>query len=120
DMTRRINRGIDREGAYYLFAMRLVPIFPFFVLNLVMGLTRLRTWTFYWVSQLGMLPVTLVYVNAGTQLRRVSSLGDILSPGVAGSLVLLGVFPLIARRLAGMLRARRIYARFDRPRHFDA
>lgn len=120
EMVRRINRGVAREGAYYLFAMRLVPVFPFFVLNLVMGMTRLRTWTFYWVTQLGMLPVTLVYVNAGTQLRRVSSLGDILSPGVIGSLVLLGVFPLLARRLAGMFRARRVYARFRRPRHYDA
>lgn len=119
-MVRRIDRGIAEEGNYYLFAMRLMPLFPFFMLNLVMGLTRLRTAPFYWLTQLGMLPVTVVYANAGTQLGRVGSAADILSPAVVGSLALLGVFPLLARRLAGALRARHRYARYRRPDCFDA
>jgi uncharacterized membrane protein YdjX (TVP38/TMEM64 family) len=94
----RINEGIRRDGAYYLFGLRLVPIFPFFVINTVMGLTRLPLRTFYWVSQLGMLPGTVIFVNAGTQIARVRDPGDILSPEVAASLALLGLFPLAARR----------------------
>ncbi|MFC6632458.1 TVP38/TMEM64 family protein [Microbulbifer taiwanensis] len=94
-----INRGVEREGAFYLFALRLVPIFPFFLINILMGLTRIGTWTYYWVSQLGMLAATAVYVNAGTQLGRLESLGDILSPQLLLSFVLLGIFPLLARRL---------------------
>jgi uncharacterized membrane protein YdjX (TVP38/TMEM64 family) len=94
----RINEGIRRDGAYYLFGLRLVPIFPFFVINAVMGLTRLPLRTFYWVSQLGMLPGTVIFVNAGTQIARVRDPGDILSPEVAASLALLGLFPLAARK----------------------
>lgn len=96
--TDKINAGVTREGGYYLFSLRLVPLFPFFVINLVMGLTRLRSWTFYWVSQLGMLPGTLVYVNAGTQLGQIEEAGDILSPALIGSFVLLGLFPLLAKK----------------------
>ena len=94
-----INEGITRDGAYYLFTLRLVPLFPFFMINLLMGLTPLKTRTFYWVSQLGMLAGTLVYVNAGTQLAKVESLSDILSPALVGSFVLLGAFPLIAKKI---------------------
>jgi len=101
----RVNTGIHADGAYYLFGLRLVPVFPFFVINLVMGLTRLPTRTFYWVSQIGMLPATIIYVNAGTQLGQIGSARDILSAEIALSLALLGVFPLVARRLANALMA---------------
>ena len=100
----KINGGIDAEGAYYLFSLRLVPLFPFFVINLAMGLTRLRAHTFYWVSQLGMLAGTVVYVNAGTQLGQIQSTGDILSPGLLGSFALLGIFPLLAKKTMELLR----------------
>ncbi len=118
---RAINDGIDKEGAFYLFALRLVPIFPFFVINLLMGLTPIRTWTFYWVSQVGMLAGTLVYVNAGTQLTRIESVSGILSPAIIGSFALLAVFPLIAKRIVGMLQARKVYARWQaqKPKRFD-
>ncbi len=119
-IAQRVNDGLRDEGAYYLFALRLVPIFPFFVINLVMGLTRLPGRTFYWVSQLGMLPATVVYVNAGTQLARIDSIGDVLTPAVAGSFALLGIFPLLSRRALDLLGRRRAYAGFERPRSFDA
>ncbi len=116
-----INRGIEKDGAFYLFTLRLVPLVPFFVINLVMGLTRMKALTFYWVSQLGMLAGTAVYVNAGTQLGRLDSLKGILSPALLGSFVLLGVFPLIARRLVDAFRKRKVYARWAsvRPKKFD-
>lgn len=114
-----IDRGVEREGAFYLFTLRLVPLFPFFVINLVMGLTKLRTWTFYWVSQLGMLAGTLVYVNAGTQLGRIKSLSGVLSPVLIGSFVLLGVFPLVARWITRRVSARRVYAKWTRPKSYD-
>lgn len=119
ERLRAINAGIERDGAFYLFTLRLVPLFPFFVINLLMGLTRIRVWTFYWVSQIGMLAGTAVYVNAGTQLAQLESVGGILSPGLLGAFVLLGLFPLIARRLVDLVRARRVYAPYRRPRHFD-
>jgi len=119
-VTERVNRGIREEGAYYLFGLRLVPIFPFFAVNPVMGLTRLPTWTFYWVSQVGMLPGTIVYVNAGTQLGRIDSVSGVLSPELLASLALLGVFPLLTRRAVAWFQGRRLYSRFTRPRHFDA
>lgn len=93
-----INEGIIKEGVYYLFTLRLVPLFPFFLINILMGLTAISTWTFYWVSQVGMFAGTLVYVNAGTQLAKISTLSDILSPALVGSFVLLGIFPLIAKK----------------------
>ena len=92
-----IDRGIEQGSAVYLLTMRLIPAFPFFLINLAMGLTKMRLATFYGVSQIGMLPGTLVFVNAGTQLAAIESTGDILSPGLIGSFVLLGLFPLIAR-----------------------
>lgn len=102
-----VNAGVERDGAFYLFSLRLVPLFPFFVVNLVMGLTRMRATAFYLVSQLGMLAGTLVYVNAGTQLSRIDSLRGILSPGLVASFVLLGLFPLAARRTMGLVQRRR-------------
>ena len=114
-----IDRGIERDGAFYLFALRLVPAFPFFLINLAMGLTRLPVRTFCWVSQLGMLPGTLAYVNAGRALGRLDSLAGILSPGLLGAFALLGLFPLLARRLLEALQARRVYAGWERPRHFE-
>ncbi len=114
-----INRGFEKEGALYLFGLRLVPLFPFWVINLLMGLLPISLWRFYWVSQLGMLAGTAVYVNAGTQLAELEGLSGILSPGLIGSFVLLGIFPLIARRGMDWLRARRVLAKFDRPKTFD-
>lgn len=114
-----LNAGIEKDGAFYLFTLRLVPVVPFFVINLAMGLTRIRTLTFYAVSQLGMLAGTVVYVNAGTQLARIDSLSGIVSPGVLGSLVLLGLFPLVARKVIDTVRARKVYAKWQRPKKFD-
>ena len=114
-----INQGVERDGAFYLFALRLVPAFPFFLINLVMGLTPLKTWTFYWVSQLGMLAGTAVYVNAGTQLAQIQSLGDVASPGLLGAFALLGIFPIIAKKLIDGLRARKVYRGFSKPKSFD-
>ena len=107
DRLKTINAGVERDGGFYLFTMRLVPAFPFFIINLVMGLTPMRTITFAWVSQLGMLPGTVVYVNAGTQLGRIESLQGILSPALIGSFVLLRVFPLLAKWVVGAVQARR-------------
>ncbi len=117
-----IDAGIEREGAFYLFTLRLVPLFPFFVINLLLGLTTMRAATFYAVSQIGMLAGTLVYVNAGTQLARIDSLAGILSPGLIGSFVLLGLFPLVAKKALDAFKARRaIGQRWAgcKPRHFD-
>jgi len=97
--VKEIDAGIARDGAFYLFTLRLVPLIPFFAINLVMGLTVLKTRTFYWVSQVGMLAGTLVYVNAGTQLAKIESLSGILSPALVGSFALLGVFPIIAKKI---------------------
>jgi uncharacterized membrane protein YdjX (TVP38/TMEM64 family) len=99
-----INRGIEEEGALYLFTLRLIPIFHFFIINLVMGLTRLRLSTYYLVSQLGMLPATMVYVNAGRELGQLESPAGILSPGLLLSLILPGLFPLIAKKLVSLYR----------------
>ncbi len=114
-----INRGIARDGAFYLFTLRLIPAFPFFLINVAMGLTPIRTWTFYWVSQLAMFPATVLYVNAGTQLARLESLGDVLSAPLIGALVLLGIFPLVAKKAVEVAAARRVYARWRKPRRFE-
>ncbi len=113
------NEGIAKDGAFYLFTLRLVPIFPFFLINLLMGLTTIRALTFYWVSQVGMFVGTLVYVNAGTQLGQLESLSGILSPSLLLSFVLLGVFPLIAKKIVDLVKARRVYAGFTKPKSFD-
>jgi pyruvate/2-oxoglutarate dehydrogenase complex dihydrolipoamide dehydrogenase (E3) component/uncharacterized membrane protein YdjX (TVP38/TMEM64 family) len=116
-----IDKGIEKEGAFYLFTLRLVPLIPFFVINLVMGLTKMKALTFYWVSQLGMLAGTLVFVNAGTQLAKIDSLKGILSPGLIGSFVLLGLFPLIAKKIIDAIKARKVYAKWAhlKPKSFD-
>ncbi|HNA03180.1 MAG TPA: FAD-dependent oxidoreductase [Rhodocyclaceae bacterium] len=119
DRLRAINDGIEKDGAFYLFTLRLVPAFPFFVINLLMGLTRLPTRTFFGVSQVGMLAGTLVYVNAGTELAKIDSLRGILSPGLLISFTVLGLFPLIARRMLDGIKARKVYARWKKPAHFD-
>jgi pyruvate/2-oxoglutarate dehydrogenase complex dihydrolipoamide dehydrogenase (E3) component/uncharacterized membrane protein YdjX (TVP38/TMEM64 family) len=116
--SRVVDEGFARDGAFYLFTLRLLPL-PFFLVNLAMGLTSIRALTFYWVSQVGMFGATLVYVNAGTQLARVESPGDIVSPALLASFALLGMFPLLGRRAAQMLRVRRAYARWRRPRRFE-
>ena len=113
------NEGVEKDGAFYLFTLRLVPVFPFFLINLLMGLTALRAFTFYWVSQVGMLIGTVVYVNAGTQLGQLESLSGILSPSLLLSFVLLGVFPLVAKKLLDVIKARRVYAGFTKPKSFD-
>ncbi|MCX2832262.1 FAD-dependent oxidoreductase [Microbulbifer thermotolerans] len=114
-----INKGIEKEGAFYLFTLRLVPVFPFFLINLLMGLTPLRALTFYWVSQLGMLAGTLVYVNAGTQLANLTSLSGILSPSLLASFALLGIFPLLAKKILTLIKNRRVYKDYKKPKKFD-
>ena len=99
DYLKKIDEGIAKDGAYYLFTLRLVPLIPFFGINLVMGLTTMKTSTYYWISQIGMLPGTLVYVNAGTQLAQIKSLSDITSPLLIFSFLLLGIFPWIAKKV---------------------
>ena len=119
DKLKSFNEGIDKDGAFYLFTLRLVPVFPFFLINLLMGLTRMRVLTYYWVSQLGMLAGTFVYVNAGTELARITSLRGILSPGLLLSFALLGIFPLIAKKIVGGISARKVYAKWPRPKKAD-
>ena len=114
-----IENGLQRDGAYYLFTLRLVPLFPFFLINLAMGLTPMKTWTFYWISQIGMLAGTVVYVNAGTQLGKIDSLSGIVSPGVLASFALLGVFPLLAKKLLAFMQSRKVYADWRKPKQFD-
>ena len=119
DKLQAINEGIEKEGAFYLFSLRLVPLFPFFVINLVMGLTPLKTSLYYLVSQVGMLAGTFVYVNAGTQLGQLESAGGILSPELLISFALLGVFPLVAKRVLGVFQARKVFAGYQKPQKFD-
>ncbi|MCL7421125.1 MAG: FAD-dependent oxidoreductase [Methylobacter sp.] len=114
-----IDEGINRDGPFYLFTLRLVPLFPFFMINLAMGLTALRAWTFYWVSQVGMLAGTLVYVNAGTQLAKIESLSGILSPTLLGSFALLGLFPLLAKKIVETVKALKVYRQWHKPERFD-
>lgn len=107
DKLTKINQGMEEEGGFYLFSLRLVPIFPFFVINLVMGLTPIRIFTYYWVSQLGMLPATIIFVNAGKELAKLDSLKGILSPGLLISFALLGLLPIITKKLLSLYKARR-------------
>ncbi|MFN3236875.1 MAG: FAD-dependent oxidoreductase [Pseudomonadales bacterium] len=115
----KIDQGIEKDGAFYLFTLRLVPAFPFFAINLLMGLTSIPVLTFFFVSQVGMLAGTFVFVNAGTQLAQIDSLGGILSPGLIGSFVLLGVFPLIAKKIVDTVKQRKVLRRFKKPAKFD-
>jgi len=119
DKLTAINRGIEKDGNFYLFTLRLVPAFPFFMINVVMGLTPIKPWSFFLVSQIGMLPGTIVYLNAGTQLGKLESAAGILSPAIIFSFVLLGIFPLVARKSIEFINARKVYAGHTRPRQFD-
>ena len=116
-----INKGIEKEGAFYLFTLRLIPVVPFFALNLLMGLTRIGTWTYFWVSLLGMFAGTVVFVNAGTQVAKIDSLQSIASPALIGSFVLLGVLPLLINKVLQIFKRRKVYARWnhERPSRFD-
>ncbi|MFP1677821.1 FAD-dependent oxidoreductase [Alloalcanivorax sp. C16-2] len=119
ERLKKINAGVEKDGAFYLFTLRLIPAFPFFVINLVMALTPLRTWTFYWVSQVGMLAGTAVYVNAGTQLGELDRLSGLLSPELLGAFVLLGLFPWLAKAVLALVQRRKVYRDYSKPKHFD-
>ncbi|MCZ4238530.1 FAD-dependent oxidoreductase [Alteromonas macleodii] len=119
EKLKKIDEGVEKQGAFYLFTLRLVPVFPFFLINLLMGLTSLKTRTFYWVSQVGMLAGTAVYVNAGTQLAQIDSLSGIVSPGLIFSFVLLGIFPWIAKAIVAVVNRRRVYKGYSKPKKFD-
>lgn len=114
-----VNEGMARDGAFYLFSLRLVPVFPFFAVNLLMGLTPIRTWTYYWVSQTGMLLGTVVYVNAGTQLAHIQALRDVASPGLMASFAALGLLPWLGKWAMALIKRRRVYARWTRPKRYD-
>ncbi|OCH06802.1 dihydrolipoamide dehydrogenase [Aliivibrio fischeri] len=102
-----INDGVEKDGAFYLLTLRLIPVFPFFLINLLMGLTKISVGRFYLFSQLGMLPGTMVYLNAGTQLSEITSLSGLISPQILGSLALLGLFPIIIKFIMGQIQKRR-------------
>ena len=108
DRLKPVNDGIEKEGAFYLFTLRLIPIFPFWLINLLMGLTKMPLRRFYWVSQVGMLPATIVYVNAGKELAKIESLSGILSPGLIISFAALGIFPLAAKKILSLYRRKRL------------
>ncbi|MES1964224.1 FAD-dependent oxidoreductase [Psychrobacter sp. AH5] len=114
-----INDGIAKDGGFYLFTVRLLPIFPFFLVNILMGLTTIKAWTYYWVSQLGMLAGTFVYVNAGVQLAQIESLGDVISPTLLGSFALLAIFPLLAKKALDWYKAQQVYKGWHKPKSFD-
>ncbi len=119
DAFKTVNAGVEKEGALYLFTLRLVPVVPFFVINLVMGLTNMPARTFFWVSQVGMLAGTAVFVNAGTQIANIESMSGILSPELLGSFVLLGIFPLLAKRAMELVKRHQVYKGYDKPKQFD-
>jgi len=109
EQLKTINNGVEREGGFYLFTLRLLPVFPFFLINIVMGLTPLSLWQYYWISQVGMLAGTIVYVNAGTQLAQLQSVSGILSPTLILSFALLGIMPLLAKKTVSWLRTQRAH-----------
>lgn len=119
DRLKTINEGLERDGAFYLFTLRMIPAIPFFVINLVMGLTRIKTWTFVWVSQLGMLLGTIAFVYAGTELADVADTGQILSPTLLGAFALLAIVPWIAKGIVAFIQARKVYRGFTRPKSYD-
>ncbi|WP_137167262.1 FAD-dependent oxidoreductase [Salinimonas lutimaris] len=119
EKLKKIDEGVEKQGGFYLFTLRLVPVFPFFLINLLMGLTSLKIRTFYWVSQVGMLAGTAVYVNAGTQLAQIDSLSGIVSPGLILSFILLGIFPWIAKGIVALVNRRRVYKGYSKPASFD-
>lgn len=108
DRLSTLNDGMEREGAFYLFTLRLIPVFPFFIINLVLGLTKMPLTTFFWVSQLGMLPGTLVFVNAGKEIGKIDSLSGILSPSLLSSFVILGLFPLAVKKIITTVRQNKL------------
>lgn len=114
-----IDSGVQKEGGFYLFTLRLVPVFPFFLINLLMGVTAINAWTFYWVSQIGMLAGTFVFVNAGTQLAQIDSLSGILSVNLILSFALLGLFPIVAKSILRVFKQRRVYRGYTKPKQFD-
>jgi pyruvate/2-oxoglutarate dehydrogenase complex dihydrolipoamide dehydrogenase (E3) component/uncharacterized membrane protein YdjX (TVP38/TMEM64 family) len=116
-----INEGLERDGPFYLFTIRMIPAVPFFVVNLVFGLTKIKTWTFYWVSQVGMFLGTVVFVNAGTQLAKLDSAKGIFSPSIIGAFVFLAVLPMITKWIIGLIKARKVYAKWNhlKPKSFD-
>lgn len=119
DKLASLQAGIKKEGALYLLSLRLIPIFPFFLVNLLMGLTPIRVSTYYWVSQLGMLPGTFVYVLAGSELANLTSTGNILSPGLMVALTLLGLMPMLLKGLQRRLALHRLHAPYRKPTHYD-
>ena len=119
ERLKAIDQGVQKEGAFYLFTLRLVPVFPFFLVNLLMGVTGIKAWTFYWVSQIGMLAGTVVYVNAGTQLAEINSLSGILSSKLIFSFVLLGLLPLIGKAIVNKIKQRKVYKKWQKPKSFD-
>jgi pyruvate/2-oxoglutarate dehydrogenase complex dihydrolipoamide dehydrogenase (E3) component/uncharacterized membrane protein YdjX (TVP38/TMEM64 family) len=119
ERLKAIDAGVKKEGAFYLFTLRLVPVFPFFLVNLLMAVTGIKAWTFYWVSQIGMFLGTMVYVNAGTQLAEIDSLSGILSPKLIFSFVLLGLLPLIAKAIINKIKQRQVYKKWQKPKSFD-
>lgn len=121
DYLTSINEGIKREGAFYLFSLRLIPAIPFFVINLVFGLSKMKTWTFYWVSQLGMLVGTFIYVNAGAQLGAAEelSVSGVLTPPIIGSFILLALFPFIVKAIVAWFKGKKVYSNYKKPKKFD-
>ena len=119
DKLQAINRGIEKDGAFYLFTLRLIPIFPYFIINIVMGLTPIRTLVFFITSLLGMFAGSIIFVNVGTQLADVESIDGILTPGIIFAFVLLAIFPWLAKKIVGIIKARRVYANFTKPKKFD-
>ena len=119
DRFEKINKGVEKDGAFYLFSLRLIPVFPFFLINLAMGLTRIKTFTYFFVSQVGMLPATIVYVNAGTQLSEISSPKDILSFELALSFALIGIIPLFSKWFVRFLKSRKVMKQYKKPKSFD-
>jgi uncharacterized membrane protein YdjX (TVP38/TMEM64 family) len=107
DKIAKVNEGIEKEGAFYLFTLRLIPVFPFWMINLAMGLTKMSLIKFYWVSQIGMLPGTMVFVNAGKELAKIESLKGIFSPGLIISFALIGIFPIAVKKILALYRSRR-------------
>jgi len=107
ERLRAVDDGLEKDGAFYLFTLRLIPVFPFFVINLLMGLTRIKTGTFFWVSQIGMLPATIVFVNAGTQISRIESTAGLLSPALVASFVALALFPWVAKGIVAVAKRSR-------------
>lgn len=119
DRLKGINSGLERDGAFYLFTLRMIPAVPFFVINLVMGLTRIKTWTYVWVSQIGMALGTIVFVNLGTRLAEIESTSGLLSPALLGSFILLAIVPWIAKGIVGAIQRRKVYRGFTKPKSFD-